>query len=161
VLLPATQPASSPHEHESEPRPVAAERVTAAPEIPLEGVRVLVVDDEPLVLGFAKSALELAGCRVEVAGNGDEALARLEQSQGSVDGMLMDLTMPGRPVHEVIAEIRRRYPAVALLLTSGFGHHSPVREALPELHFLPKPYSPTQLVQALRAVLAGADTRSP
>jgi CheY-like chemotaxis protein len=121
---------------------------------------VLVVDDEPLVRGFTQRALEVAGCRVTAAADGEEGLRAAREAGEPPAVVLMDLTMPGRPVREVLRELHEFAPATPVVLTSGFGQHSSGREELPGLPFLPKPYSPAQLVEAIRAALEGAPSRA-
>jgi CheY-like chemotaxis protein len=158
VLLPA-----APGEARSEPgEPVAvrAGEPERRPAPPLEGLPVLVVDDEPLVRGFTQRALEVAGCRVTAAADGEEGLRAAREAGEPPAVVLMDLTMPGRPVREVLRELHEFAPATPVVLTSGFSQHSSGREELPGLPFLPKPYSPAQLVEAIRAALEGAPSRA-
>lgn len=55
---------------------------------------------------------------------------------------------------EVIHEAQRRFPAVALLLISGQDLRPAHNPALPEVERLRKPFTRTQLAQALRAAIA-------
>jgi PAS domain S-box-containing protein len=68
--------------------------------------RVLVVDDNPVNQRVASSLLERLGCRVDVAGNGTEAVAMLESMP--YDIVFMDCYMPVMDGFEATKEIRRR-----------------------------------------------------
>ena len=57
-------------------------------------MKILVVDDERAVRESLRRALELEGYEIELAGDGDEALSRLESSE-EPDAMILDVLMPG------------------------------------------------------------------
>jgi signal transduction histidine kinase/CheY-like chemotaxis protein len=80
-------------------RPSTAER-------PLEGLRVLVAEDNAVNTKLAVMLLERFGCRVHTAANGLEALASL--ARGPVDLVLMDCEMPEMDGLAATREIRRR-----------------------------------------------------
>jgi len=82
------------------------------PEAPttLDGVRILVVDDEePLRRPIARF-LRRRGAEVLEAGDGLEALERLRAAEGRVDVLLADLRMPRMDGVSLHAEIRREFP---------------------------------------------------
>jgi CheY-like chemotaxis protein len=80
---------------------------------------VLVVEDEPLVRLFVAELLLEAGFRVIEAANATEALTIL--SAGLDIGVLLaDVDMPsGISGYELAHEVRRRWPAIEILVTSG------------------------------------------
>jgi PAS domain S-box-containing protein len=85
----------------------------------LDGVRILVVDDEPDARGLLTVIFEAAGADVQTAGNMDEALSALEGRHPDV--LVSDVGMPNGDGYELIREVRRRnaqsghmIPAVAL-----------------------------------------------
>lgn len=81
--------------------------------------RILVVDDEAALAQMLCEALERAGHRVVAAGDGREALQRLEE--GSFDLVISDVKMPGMDAWQFLAEIDRRHPQMKerVLLTTG------------------------------------------
>ena len=129
----------------------------AAPEGLMSG-RILLVDDEAVILDTLCPALEAMGLSVVVARDGLEAVSRFRESPEAFDLVLMDLTMPrmdGREAFRIMKAIR---PAIQVVLSSGYqGQESlhPITE--PGLAgFLPKPYT----LQALGAVLREALRRA-
>jgi two-component system cell cycle response regulator DivK len=79
--------------------------------------RVLVVEDNDKNLKLTRDVLEFAGFVVEVATNGEDAVARAAESVP--DLILMDLQLPGIDGHEALARLRsnpgtRHVPVVAL-----------------------------------------------
>ena len=69
-------------------------------------MRILVVDDERAVRESLRRALELEGYEVELAGDGREALDRLE-ADPQPDALVLDVLMPEVDGLEVCAELRR------------------------------------------------------
>jgi CheY-like chemotaxis protein len=70
-----------------------------------EEMTVLVVDDEPDVLGFLESALEDAGFKVLAASDGNEAIEQLKANK--VDFISLDLVMPNKSGARCLYEIRK------------------------------------------------------
>jgi PAS domain S-box-containing protein len=114
---------------------------------------VLLVDDEEAVRGLARRVLERGGYRVVEAASGDAALAALADHDGAVRAIVLDLTMPGLTGETTLQEIRRRHPAVPVIVSSGY---IPEDEgALGGAPFLAKPYRPSELVDAVKAAIEG------
>jgi CheY-like chemotaxis protein len=67
---------------------------------------VLVVDDDPEIRTVVADVLEMEACRVETAGNGAEALARIEASPPCL--VLLDMRMPVMDGWQVAEQLRRR-----------------------------------------------------
>lgn len=112
--------------------------------------RILLVDDDPLVLDVVKPALEAAGLVVRVAQNGDEALALLEAGE-LFDVVLSDIVMPGRINGIALAGIiDKRFPRTRVVLATGYSSQSP---SIPGVRILAKPYGVHEAVEALRSEL--------
>ena len=79
--------------------------------------RILVVDDEPLILKSVRMVLSRAGYVVEVASSGSEALQRLKE--GTYDLVVTDWKMPLMHGDMIAREIREKYPALPVLLLTG------------------------------------------
>ncbi len=132
----------------------------AAPEVPSPGAqttsvgRILLVDDEEVVLMVAMSALRDQGFGVVVARDGKDAVARFEHLAGEIDGVVLDLTMPVMGGEETLERIRKIRPDVPVLACSGFGEESVERLKHRGISgFLPKPYRPAVLVERVRQML--------
>ena len=113
---------------------------------------VLVVEDEVLILLRAVSLLKEAGFGTLQAGSADEAIALLE-ARKDIRVVFTDINLPGSMDGLRLAHaIRRRWPPIELVLTSGYGQ---VRDQdMPERgHFLGKPYDARELVETLRSLM--------
>ena len=82
-------------------------------------MRVLVVDDEALIVLLAASWLEELGCEVETAVNGTEALAKLNDSEPSVEVLITDVNMPGMSGYELAERATIVRPGLKVVLLSG------------------------------------------
>ena len=110
---------------------------------------VLVVEDDFLVRLCAADALSDAGFNVLQADSGPDALRILES--GPVDVVFTDINMPGAFDGAGLARrVRQRWPATAVVMTSGRGRPD---EDLGEARFLPKPYMPDNLPRLMEEVL--------
>ena len=118
----------------------------------MESTRVLLVEDEPLVLALTAEALRDAGFAVAEAVNGDEAVFLLD-TQSGFDVVCTDVRMPGiRDGIGVAAYARTLYPAIPVLVVSGYAARldDRLRTLVPAAKFIAKPYGFGQVVDALR-----------
>ena len=97
-------------------------------------------------MDFAARLLERAGCRVLTAGDGAGALSLLAEHPGEVEAVLLDLTMPGMPVREVVRRMREATPQIRVVLTSGYAQDMGMLAEFSRLPFLAKPYTPDQML---------------
>jgi PAS domain S-box-containing protein len=108
--------------------PALPDRPAASPAPRVPGpamrLRVLVMDDEEPILRLAQRALGSAGCQVEVAVNGVEAVARWRAARDAghpFDVVVLDLTVPGQMAgQETLAALRELDPAVRAVVSSGY-----------------------------------------
>jgi CheY-like chemotaxis protein len=82
-------------------------------------MRVLVVDDEALIVLLTASWLEELGCEVETALNGTEALAKLNDGDPSVEVLITDVNMPGMSGYELAKRATAVRPGLQVVLLSG------------------------------------------
>jgi len=139
VLLPSASPTAQGGPRRPEPGPQRA------------GL-VLIADDEPAVRTAARRVLERAGLTVCVAGDGREAIAVFTERQAEIQVVLLDMTMPHLRGDEVYRALRRLRPDVRVVLTSGFSDPQ-AGDIGPGAVFLPKPWTPQELLAAVFAAL--------
>jgi PAS domain S-box-containing protein len=137
----------------------------AAPAIPVpagtgkpEG-RVLVLDDEEMILSLVKQILTKYGYEVVITSDGTETLSSFEQAQQEgrpFDVVVLDLTIPGgKGGKEVIQELRSRDPNIHAIVSSGY-YNDPVLANYRQYGFsgmVPKPYRVQELLQIIEKTM--------
>ena len=121
--------------------------------------RILIMDDEELILDVVSSMLEYLGYDVELSKNGDEALEKY--STAMKDGkpfgaVIMDLTIPGcRGGKEVIQDLINLDPSVRAIVSSGYSN-DPIMSNCTEYGFrgvVKKPFKMDELSTVIERTL--------
>ncbi|ROR01692.1 PAS domain S-box-containing protein [Desulfosoma caldarium] len=112
---------------------------------------VLVVDDEKDILEHISEGLADEGFHVLTASSGEEALAVLQREAGGVHALILDENMPGMGGTACLTQVRRLYPTLPVILTSGEHSGLVSQQRAPSEHvaFLPKPYRLRDLMELL------------
>lgn len=120
---------------------------------------VLVVEDEVLVRHVMAVALRERGLKVLEAANAAEALSLLDGGH-TIDLLFSDIQMPGAlDGVGLAAQMRDRWPRARVILTSG---KQPPAAAAEVGLFIPKPYSPEQVVSTIEGLFeASSVTPAP
>ena len=121
--------------------------------------RILIMDDEDLILDVVSSMLEYLGYEVELSRNGQEAL---EKYRAAIQGgkpfgaVIMDLTIPGsRGGKDVIQDLIKLDPAVRAIVSSGYSN-DPVMSNCSEYGFkgvIKKPFKMEELSEVIAQTL--------
>ncbi len=122
-----------------------------------DGRTVLLVDDEPDILGFMELALREDGYEVVTAMSGQDALALLDRASPSL--ILLDAKMPAMGGEEFISELRRRPgPRVPVVLVTAVRMQASEAANLGAQDLLPKPFDLDELQACVaRHVRPGKD----
>jgi CheY-like chemotaxis protein len=112
-------------------------------------MRVLVVEDDERVGQFSTEALHDLGHETTLVNSGREALELLEEDELHFDAVFSDVMMAGMSGLELAHEVRRRYPGMPVLLTSGYSEII-AKEGTFGFPLLRKPYSIDALARGLR-----------
>lgn len=115
--------------------------------------KVLVVDDEPLVLTTIRIILKSQGYQCELCASGEAALKAYDAAPNDFSLAIIDLTMPGMSGLEVCEALRDRAAKMPLIVSSGYHVEDNVDQ---DFVFLQKPYSPNELKSVLQLVVASA-----
>lgn len=122
-----------------------------------EPIRVLLVDDERLVLSSLRRLLARAGFEVQTCGSGAEALALLEKEP--IDLIVSDYKMPGMNGIEFLARVAPRWPGTLRCMLTAQADREVLEESIRNgvLHrTFRKPWDNRELVADLQALAAGS-----
>lgn len=119
-------------------------------------VRVLVVDDDELVLKLVSRGLEEAGFAVTQVADGFQALEYLERCAGDCAVMVTDLVMPGKTGAELAQEACGRWPHLRVVYMTGFTGGELARHGVAECphKVLQKPFAMEELCREVMDLVA-------
>jgi DNA-binding NarL/FixJ family response regulator len=121
-------------------------------------MKVLLVDDHPLILAALQSVIRGLGDDVTVAGVGSEREAREALAHDAdFDLVLLDLQLGATDGFDLLADLRNQYPALPVVVVSASDRASDVIRAVDAgaMGFVPKRASSQILFEALRLVMSG------
>jgi DNA-binding NarL/FixJ family response regulator len=121
-------------------------------------MKVLLIDDHPLILSALKSVIQGLGDNVTVVGAASAREAReVLASDADFDLVLLDLALGDAHGFDVLTEFRVQYPAVPVVVVSASDRSSDVIHAidLGAMGFVPKRASNETLFEALNVVMSG------
>jgi CheY-like chemotaxis protein len=125
---------------------------------PTAGLRVLVMDDDPILRHVFDRILHMLNCEVTLVVSGEHALETLRcawMRNIAYDAAILDLTIPGGMAgKEIVAELRNLYPAIKTIAVSGYTS-DPVFENPVAFGFhycLKKPFLTDELISLLNDI---------
>jgi two-component system cell cycle sensor histidine kinase/response regulator CckA len=117
---------------------------------------ILLVEDEDGLRSLNARGLRSRGYSVIEASNGVEALEALAEKNGAVDLVVSDVVMPEMDGPTLLKTMRERNPDLKIIFVSGYAEDA-FEKSLPEnqqFAFLPKPFTLSQLVAAVKETMA-------
>ena len=114
--------------------------------------RVLVVDDDGVVLSLLKVILEAGGYSVTAASGAEAATKCFSESSG-VDLLVTDVKMPGKTGVQLAAELSLKQPALPVLFITGSGMPVKRIKGQPEPNVLAKPFDARSLLASVQQAL--------
>ena len=111
-----------------------------------ETAKILLVDDEPAMLRYIRTLLEVDDYKVETASTGEEALQRVDKGM-EPDLVLLDVLMPGIDGLETLEQLRQKRPGVKVVMLSCVNDTKKVVQAmrLGAQDYLTKPFQKAEL----------------
>jgi len=110
--------------------------------------RVLVVDDERELAELARALLEASGFDAVAVQSAEQALAALAATPGFA-ALFSDIMMPGMTGLQLAETVHRMYPAMKIILTSGYTMPALLGRHDTAYAYLPKPYRIQSVVALL------------
>jgi len=123
--------------------------------------RILLVDDDPIILDSLKGALEQQGQEVEAASTVAEAIQRLRGSD--YDLVITDVAMPDRDGFELLRYVKQNHQRTVVIFVARYGTIASAIEAIKQgAHdYLTKPLTEGEVQAAVQRVLAQRRTGGP
>lgn len=118
-----------------------------------DDLKILVVDDEPIIIRSCETVLKSEGFNVEGVLGGKEAILRMEQT--AYDLVFTDLKMPEVDGITLIRWIKQKRPDTGIVIITGYPSQDTIKDALEVgiIDYVPKPFTPAVLLDVtLRAV---------
>jgi DNA-binding response OmpR family regulator len=124
---------------------------------PLEGKRILLVDDDPDILTSMLAAFEPTGAVIDTANNGNKAVELADKHQP--DLIILDMMLPGRSGFLVLEKVKARKPKnskpFVIMITGNQGaRHKTFAENLGVSEYFNKPVKLDKLIAAAEKLLA-------
>lgn len=122
-------------------------------------MKFLIIDDHALIRDALQGVLKKLkrGATVLEAADCRQAMAAIE-GNSDIDLILLDLTLPDRDGFSVLAELRERYPAIAVVVLSGLQDRATVMKVMEmgAVGFIPKGASREVMLTAFQLIFAGS-----
>ncbi|MBW1743078.1 MAG: response regulator [Deltaproteobacteria bacterium] len=116
---------------------------------------LLLVDDEAVIIGVGEDMLTALGYEVMLARSGQEAIGIYEKNKGKIAMVILDMIMPDMNGGDAYDILKKIDPNIMVLLSSGYSIDGQASEILERGcdGFIQKPFSMSQLSEAIRKIL--------
>jgi len=116
-------------------------------------MKILVVDDESIVLDSCRRVLGAEGFEVSAVISADEAIKTIVNEKPSL--LLIDVKMPGRDGMYLMREVKERWPDIPVIVMSGYATRETIAEAaeIGAASFIAKPFTPEELLKTVQKVI--------
>ena len=114
--------------------------------------KVMIVDDEPMMVEFTREFIEKQSLDCEIYENGQDAIDGFLRNRGQVGLVILDIVMPKADGFEAYSAIRAMDPNVKILFYSGYmKDNEQIKNLLdqPNVGFIKKPFTVEALTSAL------------
>lgn len=120
-------------------------------------MKILLVEDDPLLIDIYTTKLKEVGYEVNVADAGDKVLAKLEESLP--DLVLLDIVLPHKNGWEVLAEIKQdaRFKDLKVVMLSNLGQKEDIEKAQQmgaSLYLIKAHFTPSQIIQEIQKLFS-------
>ena len=116
-------------------------------------MKILVVDDEDIVLESCQAVFELEGFEALFVPSADKALEAMKNN--GFDLLLIDVKMPKKDGMYLMREVKVQWPDIPIIVMSGYYTTETIQEAMRmgAATFIAKPFEPDELVKMVRQVV--------
>ena len=116
-------------------------------------MRILVVDDDVIVIKSCRRILEAEGFEVTTVPSADEALEKIKMYD--FDLLVMDVKMPKHDGIFLMREIKKNWPDIPIIVMSGYPTPETIADVLKlgAIQFIPKPFKPDEFMKSIQQVI--------
>ena len=116
-------------------------------------MKILVIDDEPVVLNSCRKVLEEDGFDVYLVPSADEALKAMKKE--GFDLLLVDVKMPKHDGIYLMQKVKEKWPDVPIIVMSGYSTPDTITDGakMGAEAFIAKPFTPDELLESIRQVI--------
>jgi len=120
-------------------------------------MKILVIDDEPVVLNSCRKVLEEGGFDVYLVPSADEALKAMKKEV--FDLLLVDVKMPKHDGIYLMQKVKEKWPDVPIIVMSGYPTPDTITDGakMGADAFIAKPFTPDELLETIRQVIQKED----
>lgn len=126
-----------------------------------DDMKILVVDDEPVVIRSCEAVLKAEGFNVEGTLSGREAILKMEQTPYEL--VITDLKMPEVDGITLIKWIKQNRPDTGIVIITGYPSQDTIKEALDVgiIDYVPKPFTPAVLTDVTKRAVEWLRKKAP
>jgi len=116
-------------------------------------MKILVIDDEPVILNSCRKVLEQDGFDVYLVPSADEALKAMKKEV--FDLLLVDVKMPKHDGIYLMQKVKEKWPDVPIIVMSGYPTPDTITDGakMGADAFIAKPFTPDELLETIRQVI--------
>lgn len=116
-------------------------------------MKILVVDDDAIVVKSCKRILEAEGFEISAVSSADQALEAIKKYD--FDLLLIDVKMPKHDGFFLMREIKKEVPEMPVIIMSGYPTPETIAQVLKSgaVQFVPKPFRPDELIKTVHHVI--------
>ncbi|MDP2641478.1 MAG: response regulator [Candidatus Yanofskybacteria bacterium] len=117
--------------------------------------RILLVEDDPLLIEIYQTKLKASGYEVHIAQDGEKAIRALQQE--TPDVMILDLVLPRKDGWEVLEAIRGAGARPKILVLSNLGQKEEIKRAMElgvDKYLIKAHFTPSQVVEELETLFS-------
>jgi DNA-binding NtrC family response regulator len=116
-------------------------------------MRILVVDDDVIVIKSCRRILEAEGFEVTTVPSADDALEKIKMYD--FDLLVMDVKMPKHDGIFLMREIKKNWPDIPIIVMSGYPTPETIADVLRlgAIQFIPKPFKPDEFMKSIQQVI--------
>lgn len=121
----------------------------------MSGPRVLVIDDEPMLLKVVTRLLERSGCQVQSASDGASAVDLYQKDPTAYNLVIIDYVLPGLSSEVTLQKMKAINPNIKAVISTGFAAEEKMKEfaSLGVIGSLQKPFSLEDLQKLLKQII--------